>query len=354
MLRCPLRHSNTISKSFCTKSYSRTFLSYLHPALAPPVVFVGLITTLWVYKCAMMVVFQNKIIYMPGVPIGAKREKIEAYQESCMGIDWRGRFRDIKTEDGRLLSWVEATVFSRAPAGFAGSKRNVVIAYFQGNASSTPPRLPLISAILSSLQTPNSSTTYTVIIPSYRGYWTSTGSPSQSGIEKDMKAIFRHLESYSTPGTEFILWGQSIGCGIALKGWANYLRAPKCRVPIHVKGLIMETPFVSISSMLLALYPQRWLPYRYLSPFLKNHWDVREAVNEIAEKNVRVDIVALRAERDELVTEAEAVEVEGILERILRKDRHIRRAVIIGALHVECVAKAQGRSEIISFLKDTR
>ncbi|CAZ81237.1 unnamed protein product [Tuber melanosporum] len=308
-----------------------------------------------------MVIFQNKIIYMPGIPIGAKREKIEAYQESCMGIDWHGRFRDIKTEDGRLLSWVEATVFSRAPAGFAGSRRNVIRIHAMAkinrvyrNASSTPPRLPLISAILSSLKTQNSSTTHTVIIPSYRGYWTSTGSPSQSGIEKDMKAIFRHLESYSTPGTEFILWGQSIGCGIALKGWANYLRAPKCRVPIHVKGLIMETPFISISSMLLALYPQRWLPYRYLSPFLRNHWDVREAVNEIAEKNVRVDIVALRAEKDELVTEAEAVEVEGILERILRKDRHIRRAVITGALHVECVAKAQGRGEIISFLKDTR
>lgn len=221
------------------------------------------------------------------------------------------------------------------------------------NASSTPPRLPLISEILSSLKTQNSSTTYTVIIPSYRGYWTSTGSPSQSGIERDMKAIFSHLESYNTTGTEYILWGQSIGCGIALKGWANHLQV-KRRTPVHIKGLIMETPFVSISSMLVALYPQRWLPYRYLSPFLRNHWDVREAVREIAEKNVGVDIVVLRAGRDELVTEEEAVKVEGILEQISRRDRHIRRVVVTGALHVECIAKAQGRSEVVSFLKDTQ
>ena len=116
----------------------------------------------------------------------------------------------------------------------------------------------------------------------------------------------------------------------------------------------METPFVSISSMLVALYPQRWLPYRYLSPFLRNHWDVREAVKEIAEKNVGVDIVVLRAGRDELVTEEETVKVEGILEQISRRDRHIRRVVVTGALHTECIAKAQGRSEVVSFLKDTQ
>ncbi|CUS08907.1 unnamed protein product [Tuber aestivum] len=220
------------------------------------------------------------------------------------------------------------------------------------NTSSTPPRLPLMSSILSSLKTQSSSITYTVIVPSYRGYWTSTGRPSQSGIEKDMKAIFHHLESYNIPGTEFILWGQSIGCGIALKGWADYLQAPERQMPIRIKGLIMETPFVSVDSMLVAVYPQRWLPYRYLSPFLRNHWDVRGAVKEIAERNAGVDIVTLRAEKDELVTKEEAVEVEGILEQISRGDRHIRRVVITGALHVECVAKVQGRTEVINFLKD--
>ncbi|RPB04344.1 hypothetical protein L873DRAFT_1666860 [Choiromyces venosus 120613-1] len=316
-----------------------------------------------------MVMFQNKIIYMPaGVPLGAKREKIEAYRKSCTGIKWRERFRDIKTEDGTLLSYAEATVCSRESADSTKGRRNVLpkirdlcngflrLINIYRNASSTPPRLPFISTILSSLKTQGSSTTYKVIAPSYRGYWTSTGSPSQSGIEKDMKAIFHHLENYNTPSAEFILWGQSIGCGIALKGWANYLHVQhsKRQTPVHIKGLIMETPFVSISSMLVALYPQRWLPYRYLSPFLRNHWDVREAVREIAKKSGGVDILALRAERDELVTREEAEEVEGLLEHISRRDGHIRRTVVTGALHVECIARAQGRSEVINFLKDIR
>ena len=49
-----------------------------------------------------------------------------------MGINWRGKFRDIKTEDGKLLSWAEATVFPRAPAAPTKSRRNVIIVYFQG------------------------------------------------------------------------------------------------------------------------------------------------------------------------------------------------------------------------------
>jgi hypothetical protein len=39
-------------------------LSTITAVLTPPAVFGGLLITLWTYKCIMMVVFQNKIIYM--------------------------------------------------------------------------------------------------------------------------------------------------------------------------------------------------------------------------------------------------------------------------------------------------
>ena len=42
-----------------------------------------------------------------------------------------------------------------------------------------------------------------------------------------------------------------------------------------VDGLVLETPFTSIRAMLVAIYPQQWLPYRYLYPFLWNHWNSR-------------------------------------------------------------------------------
>jgi hypothetical protein len=53
------------------------------------VVFGGLVVALWTWKCFMMVVFQNKIIYMPGLPPNARRERIEDYKNQCGGIEWR-------------------------------------------------------------------------------------------------------------------------------------------------------------------------------------------------------------------------------------------------------------------------
>lgn len=37
----------------------------------------------------MLVVFQNKIIYMPGLPPNARWEKIHDYAAECGGMQWR-------------------------------------------------------------------------------------------------------------------------------------------------------------------------------------------------------------------------------------------------------------------------
>src|SRR6266498_2441351 len=54
-------------------------LDVIPTVLLPPIVFSGLLLTLWAYKCFMMVVFQNKIIYMPNVPPFSRNEKVEDY-----------------------------------------------------------------------------------------------------------------------------------------------------------------------------------------------------------------------------------------------------------------------------------
>lgn len=52
---------------------------------------------------------------------------------------------------------------------------------------------------------------------------------------------------------------------------------------MRLEALILETPFVSVSRMLETVYPQRWLPYRYLSPFLWNHWDSTSSLRRLGE-----------------------------------------------------------------------
>lgn len=218
------------------------------------------------------------------------------------------------------------------------------------NASSTPPRLPALSAILTALS--DSPATYSFLVPSYRGYWTSTGRPSQRGIEKDLAAIFTRLAAH--PATHVVLWGQSIGCGIALKGWADHLTRQH-PAEINIAGLLLETPFVSIPRMLRVLYPERWLPYRYLAPFLRNKWDLPDAAETVARRGgsaaAGVRVLLVSAGRDEVVPARETAAVEGVL-RGLVGARRVESVVVRGALHGECAGRAgYGRGAIVRFLR---
>jgi hypothetical protein len=76
-------------------------------ALAP-VVFGGLFVSLWTWKCFMMVVFQNKIIYMPGLPPNSRWEKIQDYGDRLCGIAWREE--RAKAADGTDLALCVADV----------------------------------------------------------------------------------------------------------------------------------------------------------------------------------------------------------------------------------------------------
>ena len=83
----------------------------------------------------MMVVFQNKIIYMPGIPLGAKRERVEDYVPLCRGVQWREV--KIPTEDGVVLSGVVGGVtVNKNGRNYKSSPtlqpKRVLILYLQG------------------------------------------------------------------------------------------------------------------------------------------------------------------------------------------------------------------------------
>ena len=93
--------------------------------LLPPVVFGGLVIALWTWKCLMMVVFQNKIIYMPGLPPNARGEKIHEYKHQCGGIEWKEE--KIRSTDGTAISLCLSSV-DTAPEPV----QTIYILYFQG------------------------------------------------------------------------------------------------------------------------------------------------------------------------------------------------------------------------------
>ncbi|KAK6214890.1 hypothetical protein QIS74_07909 [Colletotrichum tabaci] len=326
----------------------------------PPLFFAGLLIALWTQKCIAMVLFQNKIIYMPGLPPNARRERIQDYAKQCWGMQWEEK--RTQAADGTNLALCVASATSTG--GKKTTSRDdadddtlsmpaVYVLYFQGNASSIPPRLPDLSWVLRSLQQGKRPARYTIVCLSYRGYWTSRGRPSEKGINLDAQAALHWIERVHgehdahrhQPLPEVILWGQSIGAGVAtnLAAWEAFPST------VRLRSLILETPFTSIKDMLAVLYPQRWVPYRHLWPFLRNHLDSWTNLEAIARNRSgpgahgKPHVTIIEAGRDELVP---AQHGAMLVQRCEEVGLTVEKLTVRGAFHNDAVIKLEGRRAV--------
>ncbi|KAL1843720.1 hypothetical protein VTJ49DRAFT_101 [Mycothermus thermophilus] len=336
--------------------------------LLPPLVFTGLLVALWTWKCFMMVVFQNKIIYMPFFPPTSRSETIENWESMCGGIKWVKE--NTLSADGKKLSLAVATVplpKGRQQASAASAQTtnkpptaHIYVLYFQGNAGSIPPRLPDISWVLHAVGASKvhdlsaHAQQLTFVCLSYRGYWTSRGRPSEPGLRLDAEAgvrwiAERHEQAFGKDGKDgatqtrpiLLVWGQSIGSGVA----TNLAATGRVPPSMPVRGLLLETPFVSIKAMLQTLYPQKWLPYRYLGIFLRNHLDSWTNLGLMAqaarEKGTSAPMVyILEAERDELVPKEQS---ESLYQRCQELGIPVEKGVVPVAFHQQAIARGDGK-----------
>ncbi|KAL7796859.1 Alpha/Beta hydrolase protein [Trichoderma ceciliae] len=323
---------------------------HISQALMPPIIFTGLFLALWCYKCIMLVLFQNLIIYNPFLPPNARSMQISEFSRQCGGVEWRED--RIKSLDGTdiALCISEISCGDEHEGSSKSPRAPVYILYFQGNASSLPPRLPDISGILRQLKTVTEGRVhYTLICLSYRGYWTSHDRPSEKGINLDSEAALRwisklhhdrHQEAQEAlPDPITILWGQSIGCGFA----TNLAAKAQDAATLAINALVLETPFTNTRAMLTALYPQKWLPYRHLWPFLRNHLDSWANLGTIATKAPKLGVYMVEAGRDELVPSDHG----GILYRRCQAVKLFAELrTVRGALHNDVMVRREGKQAI--------
>ncbi|KAI1413242.1 alpha/beta-hydrolase [Hypoxylon sp. FL1857] len=348
----PRIDNNTLT---CRRKY------HVEGIMLAPVVFSGLFVALWTWKCVMMVTFQNKIIYMPGLPPNARWEKIQDYASRCAGIQWREE--RVRAADGTDLALCVTDVDLGLSATSGLPDVVFYILYFQGNASSIPPRLPDLSSALSmlkrrSLQWRDGNVRCTMVCLSYRGYWTSRGRPTEKGLNMDSTAALNwisqlHRNSYSgedqgsRPSAKLVLWGQSIGAGVA----TNLAAETPMPANVHLDSLILETPFTSIRAMLEVLYPQKWLPYRHLWPFLRTHLDSWKNLGVISKKhrtgNQLPEVFILEAAKDELVPPELS---QKLYDRCLDVQLPVTRKAVAGAFHNDTMFRGEGRRAISDFL----
>lgn len=118
----------------------------------------------------------------------------------------------------------------------------------------------------------------------YRGYGPSTGRPSASALQDDALAIHDHLRDHAGWQEPPVAVGFSIGTGPAAHLAANR----------PLSGLVLVTPFDSLSQLARDLYP--WLPVRAL---LRHRMSPADTLAQ-----VELPIAIIAAERDEVIPPA--------------------------------------------------
>jgi fermentation-respiration switch protein FrsA (DUF1100 family) len=171
--------------------------------------------------------------------------------------------RVLDTPDGaRLIAW-----YGKARPG------QPTILYFHGNAGSLAARAPRIERFMAE--------GWGVFMLSYRGYSGGTGSPTEAANSADALLAYDALVSSGVAPTSIILYGESLGSGVAARVAAERTAA----------GLILDAPYTSILEIAKGAYP--FLP---VDAFLKDRYETRKIIAK-----VRMPVLVLHGERDEVI-----------------------------------------------------
>jgi uncharacterized protein len=182
------------------------------------------IGALYLLSLAAVATFQRSLLYLPRTgPMSPSEAGFAKAQEA-----------EVVTEDGnKLVAWyVPAAIGKR------------VLLYFHGNAGSLIERVPRFAALTADGNG--------LLAISYRGYFGSTGSPTETGLHLDAEAAYRKARSLGYDADRIVVIGESLGTGVAVA-----LAARK-----SVAAVILDSPFTSTVDIAAARF---WmLPVRYL------------------------------------------------------------------------------------------
>ncbi len=206
---------------------------------------------------AIAFVFQDRLLYLPGVP-----SRTLTATPASVGLDFEEV--TLETVDGvRLHGW---HVPARAARG--------TLLFFHGNAGNISHRLDSL-ALFHELD-------LDVLIIDYRGYGRSTGQPSEAGTYDDAEAAWRHLTAgRGIDPRRIVVFGRSLGGAVGARLAAR-----------HRPGtLIVESGFTSAPELAAEVYP--FLPARRLTRF--------EYATERALRSVECPVLIAHSRDDEII-----------------------------------------------------
>jgi len=119
------------------------------------------------------------------------------------------------------------------------------------------------------------------LIFAWRGFNGNKGKPSEIGLYKDAESAIRWLKIKGINEKDIILYGESLGTGVAVEIAQNK----------NYAGIILESPFTSMVNMGKRYYP--FFPVRFL---LKDKFESYKKLN-----NISVPILIMHGKVDKIV-----------------------------------------------------
>jgi len=216
-----------------------------------------LISGIFLYALLISVLFfmQRSLLYFPS------NEKLDLSQYAAIGLEEV----KLKTEDGlELTAW-----FMQADPARDG--RTFLL--FHGNAGHIGHRVEKFRRILEA--------GYGFLFLEYRGYGENPGKPTEIGLHTDARAALDFLASREIPYEKVILYGESLGCGIAVRAASEH----------YFSVVILEAPYTSIADV---AQRQFWfLPVRWL---VRDRYDTLAIINRITSP-----VVVMHGEQDDVI-----------------------------------------------------
>ena len=179
----------------------------------------------YLFIVSITFLFQRSLLYFPS------KERVDVSYYSNTDL----KEVEFKTSDGLLLKSLY-----RKPS----SKDRSTILIFHGNAGHVGHRVNKFKHFIES--------GYGLLLLEYRGYGQNPGKPSENGIYKDAQAALKFLSKENIFSQQIVLYGESLGCGIATK-----LSTEK-----SFDATILESPYTSIADVAQSHYwylPAKWL-----------------------------------------------------------------------------------------------
>ena len=170
-------------------------------------------------------VFQRSLLYFPS------KEKIDVSYYSNSGL------KEVKftTSDGLVLK----SLFKKP---ISQDKHTILI--FHGNAGHIGHRVKKFKRFIEN--------GYGLLLLEYRGYGDNQGKPTEKGLYEDGLAAINFLSRQNISPEKTIVYGESLGCGIATK----------LSKDTAFKAIILEAPYTSITDVAQHHYwymPVKWL-----------------------------------------------------------------------------------------------